>query len=77
MKIELLTGILFMAALSLIYLATFESRTWVKKVFILAYTVWLLIRAMVVDAFMRVKYRKGKARKMDIERYVYPNKERE
>lgn len=66
-----------MAALSLIYLATFESRTWVKKVFILAYTVWLLIRAMVVDAFMRVKYRKGKARKMDIERYVYPNKERE
>lgn len=77
MKIELLTGILFMAALSLIYLATFESRTWVKKVFILAYTVWLFIRAMVVDAFIRVKYRKGKARKMDIERYVYPNKERE
>lgn len=77
MKIELLTGILFMAGISLIYLATFESRTWVKKVFSLIYTLWLFIRAMVFDLFVRVKYRNGKRRKMDIERYVYPNKERE
>jgi len=77
MKIELLIGILFMAGISLIYLATFESRAWVKRVFSLIYTLWLFIRAMVFDLFVRVKYRKGKRRKIDIERYVYPNKERE
>jgi len=78
MGVSFKIAVLFVIGLTVIYFATFEPRMWVKKVYSFIYVCGIFVKVVAIDIFYRVKalYTKEKKR-TDIERYVYPNKNRD
>jgi len=79
MEVSFKIAVLFAIGLTVIYFGTFEPRSWVCKVFSFIYTCVIFCKVVAIDLFGRVKSICNKKchKRTDIERYVYPNKNRE